>query len=188
MIVTCPRCFSADDVTYRRLPDRMVEYVCAGEHGDGRDHSWLGTQSAARWATDVDEGVTDELLDPLLACVRLGEPFVEYGVVEYRLRCSRPDLFVAHVRERGHVMIAPGQATASSVRFAASLGRLARSGDLLSVYGPATGAWSYNSQITYWARPPKPSGRNLTWSAFCESSGRSAEWTDEDRAVVAKLL
>ncbi|MGD9530441.1 MAG: hypothetical protein AB7I38_19320 [Dehalococcoidia bacterium] len=184
MIVTCPRRFSADDVTYRRLPDRMVEYVCSGQHDDDRDHSWLGAQSAARWPLEADDGVTDELLDPLRACVHPGEPFAEYGVVEYRFRCARPDLFIAHIRERGHVMLAPSQATASSVRFAVALGRLARVGELLSEYGRATGAWSYNTQITYWARPPKPSRPHLTWAAFCESSGRSAEWTEEDRAAL----
>lgn len=120
MIVTCPRCFAANDVTSRRLPDHMVEYLCNGEHGNGRDHSLIGTQWAARWTMDTDEGVTDELLDPLLACLCASEPFVEYGVVEYRFRRARPDLFVAHVRERAHVMLAPAQATASSVRFAAT--------------------------------------------------------------------
>jgi hypothetical protein len=115
-----------------------------------------------------------------------GEPFVEYGVVEYRFRMNHPDLFAAHVRDRGHVMLAPGVATASSVRFAATLGRLARTGELASVYGPATGAWSYNSQVTYWARPPAPAGRRITWAAFCCELGRPDTWTDEDRSIVRK--
>ena len=127
MIVTCPRCFSADDVGYRRLPDRMVEYTCDGRHDGAGTHTWLASQTSAGWTLDVNDGVTDELLEPLLRCVLPGEPFAEYGVVEYRLRCERPDLFCAHVRDRGHVMIAPAQATASSVRFGVALGRLARS-------------------------------------------------------------
>lgn len=181
MFVTCPKCFSADDVSYRRMPDQMVEYVCAGDHGE---HVWIASQSAASWTTDAVEGVTDELMEPLLQCVVVGEPFVEYGIVEHRLMLARPDLFAAHVRDRGHVMLAPGVATASSVRFAAALGWLARTGELVSRYGPATGAWSYNTQVTYWARPPAPTG-DLSWSAYCVERGRPDTWTDRDRAAAA---
>jgi hypothetical protein len=184
MFMTCPRCFSADDVTYQRLPDRLVEYHCTGPHDGAGPHTWLSTSDKANWKQDVVDGVTDELLEPLLRCVRPGEPFVEYGVVEYRLRVGRPDLFAAHVRDRGHVMLAPGQATASSVRFASALGRLARAGELVSEYGRATGAWSYNGQVTYWASPPAPTGDRVTWSTFCRRLGRPDTWTDEDRAVV----
>jgi hypothetical protein len=31
-----------------------------------------------------------------------GHPFVEYGIVEHRLRTRFPDLFAAHVAEQGH--------------------------------------------------------------------------------------
>lgn len=187
VFLTCPRCFSADDVAYRRLPDRMVEYTCTGGHDGVGEHTWLTSQLDAGWSAEADHGVTDELLEPLLACVLPDEPFVEFGIVEYRLRLDRPDLFVAHVRERGHVMLAPGIATASSVRFATALGRLARSGDLVSRYGPATGAWRYNSQVTYWARPPAPSTQ-LSWADHCLQLGRSSQWTDEDRAMVSQRL
>lgn len=173
----------ADEVEYRRLPDRLVEYTCAGRHGGSGEHTWLVSQAKVGWSAAAEEGVTDELLEPLLGCVLPGEPFVEFGIVEYRLRLDRLDLFVAHVRERGHVMLAPGVATASSVRFSLALGRLARSGELVSRYGPATGAWSYNSQVTYWARPPAPN-TELSWSDYCASLGRSAQWTDEDRAIL----
>jgi hypothetical protein len=135
------------------------------------------------WEPDQIDGVTDELLEPLLACVRPGEPFVEYGVVEHRFRLDYPALFAAHVADRGHVMLAPKVATASGVRFGVALGRLARTGELVSKYGPATGAWSYNGQVTYWARPPAPGGADLSWQAYCASLGRSADWTDEDRAA-----
>ena len=185
MIVTCPRCFTDYDVTVsRRLPDKMLEYMCSGSHDGAGEHVWLGSVTDATQSFDAEDGVTDELLDPLLGCVHAGEPFVEYGVVEYRLRLAHPDLFVAHVRDRGHVMLGPrkGQATASSVRFATALSRLSRSGELLTVYGPGTGAWRHDERISYWARPPQPTGAHLTWVAFCATLGRSSEWTDEDRA------
>ena len=130
------------------------------------------------------EGITDELLGPLGACVDPDEPLVEYGIVEYRLRQRDPDLFLAHVRDRGPVTLGPKAYTPSSVGFGVALGRLAQAGELISKYGPATGAWRYNSQITYWARPPAPDRAMLTWVDYCEAVGRSAIWTDEDRAAL----
>jgi hypothetical protein len=77
-------------------------------------------------------------------------------------------------------MLGPHRVTASGARFAQALGRLADRGELLKIYGPATGAWA-PQEITYWARPPSPSGR-LTWAQWCAQNRRPAEWTDTDRA------
>jgi hypothetical protein len=206
LIVTCPRCFSFDDVRPpRRLPDGRTEYTCTGDHEGAGPHVWTvapavvdapvgrtaaerksGARrpSAARARTTEDAAI-EELLEPLLACVHPGEPFVEYGVVEYRFRLARPELFVAHVRERGHLMLGTrrGLVSASTARFAKALSRLERSGELVSVKGPGTGAWRHDQAIGYWARPPRPSGPLLTWSMFCATQGRAAEWTDDDRAL-----
>lgn len=207
MIVTCPRCFSFDDVRPpRRQPDGRIEYTCTGEHDGAGAHRWsiappVAEPPAGRTATarksaarppgaprtslTTENAATDELLEPLLACVKAGEPFVEYGVVEYRFRLARPDLFVAHVRERGHLMLGTrrGLASASTTRFAKALARLKESGDLVTVKGPGTGAWRHDQSIGYWARPPRPTGPLLTWSMFCATQGRAAEWTDADRAL-----
>jgi hypothetical protein len=159
VIITCPRCFTFEDVSSRRLPGQMLEYICSIDHDGTGEHVWLGSFADATRSFDMDSGITRELLQPLLSCVRPGEPFVEYGIVEYRLREAYPDLFISHVRDRGHVMLARGnQATASSVRFAAALSQLTRGGELLMVYGPGTGAWRHDERISYWARPPKPHG------------------------------
>jgi hypothetical protein len=207
LIITCPRCFSFDDVRPpRRLPDGRTEYTCTGEHDGAGPYTWstapavadvpagrtsparrsgARTAGPARSSSNAETAAVDELLEPLLACVNPGEPFVEYGVVEYRFRLARPDLFVAHVRERGHLMLGTrrGLVSASTVRFAKALARLERSGELVSVKGPGTGAWRHDQSIGYWARPPRPSGPLLTWSMFCATQGRSAEWTDADRAL-----
>jgi hypothetical protein len=124
-------------------------------------------------------------MEPLLACVVQGEPFAEFGVVEFRFRQRHPQLFRAHVREQGHVLTGTRLYTASAVRFGVALSRLARSGDLVSRYGPATGAWAYNGQMTYWAVPPVPNGELLTWVRYCAQLDRSPDWTDEDRAACA---
>lgn len=170
MIITCPRCFSFDDVRPpRRLTDGRVEYTCTGEHGGAGTHTWssappdvppgrvapaagrtgVRAPAAPRAGVVTEAAAIDGLLEPLLACVNAGEPFVEYGVVEYRFRIARPDLFVAHVRERGHILLGArrGQASASTARFAKALGRLESSGELVTVKGPGTGAWRHNPSI-----------------------------------------
>jgi len=208
LIVTCPRCFSFDDVLPpRRLPDGRLKYTCTGEHDDTGAYMWSTASSAVeapagrtttgpkpaaqtagtpRTSLLAEDAAVDELLEPLLACVNVGEPFVEYGVVEYRFRISRPDLFVAYVREGGHVMLGArrGSASTSTARFVKALRRLERSGELVTVKGPGTGAWRHDQSIGYWARPPRPTGPFLTWSMFCATQGRTAEWTDDDRALL----
>ncbi len=181
MIVTCEKCFSADDVSLAPLPDRMVLYTCSASHGGDGPHTFLRSRQQLSAPTEEGPGgLTDDLLDPLLSCIESGEPLLEYGIVEYRLRQGYPRLFREHVAERGHFLTGATVATASSVRFGVALGRLAASGQLVSVYGPATGAWKYNGQVTYWARPPKPV-RRMMWVEYCAEIGRSSEWQDADR-------
>lgn len=180
VIQTCPICFRADDVRWSRLPEQSISYVCDDPHGGAGPNSWTAVTGSREPTEAATAGVTAELLEPLLRCVREGDPFVEYGVVEYRLRTGFPALFHAHVADRGHSILGHRQATASSVRFAATLGRPADQGALLKTWGPATGAWSRNERVTYWARPPAPVGPQLTWADFCASISRSPEWTAED--------
>lgn len=182
MILTCPKCFNADDVRPpRRLPDGVLHHRCANEaHGD---HEWFTTSGPAAPPAAVHNGVTDDLLEPLKQCVRDGEPFVEFGIVEHRLRGMFPDLFAAHVADQGHSMFGSRPYTASSVRFGVALGRLQQAGELVSEYGPATGAWHYNGQVTYWAKTTAPGRRS--WAEYCAENGRSPEWTDKDRLGLA---
>ncbi len=185
MIRTCPACFSADDVSYQRLPDQQVAYYCVRKHEDGKPREWVRPLDTTTNSWSAAEGVTDELLEPMLSCVSPDDPLLEFGVVEYRFRQRYPDLFRAHVAERGHVLVGRTQTTASAVRFGVALGRLARAGDLAYIYGPATGAWSYNGRVAYWSRPPAEGRAILSWEQFCISDGRPAEWTDEDRAFLS---
>jgi hypothetical protein len=183
VILTCPRCFRSDDVSYERLPDRVVEYTCSDEHDGAGPHRWFASLDDVASHDEAEPGVTDELLDPLSACISDDDPWLEYGIVEYRFRERFPELFAAHVRDRGHRMFGD-RVTASAVRFASALGRLAERGELVKKYRPATGAWA-PQDVTYWARPPAPAG-HLTWAEWCEREGRSAEWTDADRAGLGR--
>src|SRR5690348_2436372 len=69
MIVTCPKCFRADDVSWQRLPDHMIAYICSAGHDGTGSHDWVGTEAAVVNEDSAPEGVTDELLEPLSACV-----------------------------------------------------------------------------------------------------------------------
>ncbi|MFC5063668.1 hypothetical protein [Actinomycetospora atypica] len=180
MIQTCPACYRADDVRWSRLPEQMISYVCDDRHEGAGPHFWTAATGSREPTETATAGVTADLLEPLFLCVHEGDPFVEYGVVEYRLRTDFPALFHTHVAERGHSISGHPAPTASSVRFAATLGRLADRGDLLKTWGPATGAWRRNDRVTYWATPSTPPTPRLSWAEFCESIGRSAEWTTTD--------
>ncbi len=169
----------------QRLPDGLVRYTCAdARQHDGHVYVWeLSARQATGTAGTAAEGVTDELLDPLMRCIGAHEPFLEYGIVEYRLSKVRPDLYAAHIREQGHVMLEPSSVTATNSRFSLALVRLRSEGQLVSITGPATGAWSYNGQVSYWARPGAPGRKSLTWEDFCLSEGREPMWTAADRAT-----
>ena len=159
-------------------PDRVLEYTCLGNHDGTGPHRWFASLDDVTRAEEAAAGVTDELLEPLSSCISTDDPWLEYGVVEYRFRLRYPELFAAHVRERGHRMFGD-RITASAVRFASVLGRLAERGELIKESGPATGAWA-PQDVTFWAVPPG-SGDRLTWAQWCKEHGRSPEWTEEDR-------
>jgi hypothetical protein len=91
VIQTCPRCFSADDVSYERLPDRVVEFTCSRAHGDAGPYRWLASLDDASVHEETEPGVTDELLEPLSTCVGHDDAWLEYGIVEYRFRQRFPN-------------------------------------------------------------------------------------------------
>jgi hypothetical protein len=188
----CPSCGSDAATTYTRAPDSGFLYTCRYTHdGDGQC-TWTanpakGANAPTGWST---EGVTTNLVDPLLKIMRaLPDVWLEHGVIEYQLRLDYPDLFAQHVADRGHVLTGAVQATASSVRFATGLLRLERLGTVEHKLGPATGAWSYNAEVGYWALTPIPASEaSLTWAQRCADISRDPNWTDADRADVQSLI
>jgi len=95
-------------------------------------------------------GLSDEwgVYEDLRECFTAGEPFLEYGIVEYRYKHVNPSRYAFLVERYGHTRIAPSRYTTSSF-LAAVLGRMLRHGDLLHQTGRATGYWDYNSRISY---------------------------------------
>jgi hypothetical protein len=172
MFMNCTKCFTADDVTYIHAPEGGYLYTCTntGKHDGAGVWVWpydpapskAGKTAQAGQAGQAGKGEgqakTDDLIEPLttiLAALPTGV-FHEHGILEYELRLQYPELFGRHVAENGHVLLEPAQGTASGTRFAAAMMRLERTGSATHVRRPATGAWAYNSGVSYWALTPTP--------------------------------
>jgi hypothetical protein len=188
---TCPIDFRADDVTLpTKLSDGRLQYTCTASHGGAGPHTW--TPDTDNWvlspspsAGGGEHNVTDDLLDPLMKVFTGEDRWLEYGVVEHRLRLLAPAVFIGHVRDASHFMFGSTE-TASKNRFSMALTRLANEGKLIRELWPSTGAaWKQTSPISYWSLPPAPpKDKTLTWADYCAELGRSDDWADEDRAGI----
>ncbi|WP_432514280.1 hypothetical protein [Kineococcus sp. SYSU DK001] len=130
-------------------------------------------------------GVTADLVDPLRACFRDGEGWLEYGVVEHRLREVAPAVFARHVAEAGHSMFGPTGNSASR-RIAHALRSLRAGGEVHHFIGASTGrAWRGNP-ISHWSLDPsRPRTDVLSWARLRAQLGTSDDWTAADRAGLA---
>ena len=201
-ISPCPQCHRADDVRPPTLnPDGDLEFVCSDRHaGMGPvvflrlaqpDPSASSVPAAERGAVRILEPLkTDDLLEPMRACIQESDGWVEHGVLELRLRQHAPEIFARHVAEAGHIMFGPKRNTASGVRFAMALRRLAAAGQLESDVRRSTGeAWKQSTMIGFWRAVPEGvdaianlASTTLTWADHCAAAGRSDDWTNADRA------
>ena len=148
--------------------DSSLTFTCprSSGHPQPGPHSWLyvpqveGPPGIEGYAAEL--GLASELP---AAIGHYRGTWIEYGVAEraYAMRC--PDDFAAIVARYGHKAIAPKQYTASAF-LAGVLGVLSRQGTLLYHLGPATGRWSYNEKISWWAVAPAPDWNSdrLSWA------------------------
>jgi hypothetical protein len=184
VIITCPACYSADDVSADRAPDNAgFLYTCVNNrrHDDGRPAVWQADPEAGERSTALGDGVLSDLYEPLLATLRSGEPYLEHGIVEQRLREIAWDVFARHVDEAGHVAFGAIRNTASN-RIGMALGQLRARGLVVDRRLPGTGSWSFNPDIGYWALAPAVPGVGvLTWLEYSHGLGRDPEFTDQDR-------
>lgn len=175
---TCPKCFTSDEVTQQRSIDGLWTFTCAyrSKHDDGSPHVWDAGNEPEGADGDVRQSLSP-YLGPLRACLRADEPYVEYGIVEWRFREVAPTLFAELVAEQGHRWLNPIETTKStSAYLAQALGLLAADGDLVRVYGTSTGIWSYLGQVTYWAiAPGPPTTSRLSWKQFAADAGLDDE-------------
>jgi hypothetical protein len=178
-------CFSADEVTQQRSVDNLWTYTCdfIRKHESKQKVVWDDGNDADPFAAATNQTL-DPYFGPLLACVKVGEPFVEYGIIEWRLRQRVPALFADMIREHGHRQLNPiPTSKTSSAYLAQALGVLGAQGHLERVAGKATGAWKYNGEVMYWALPPGPPTTNrLTWAAFADHNGLDPDNLGESSA------
>jgi hypothetical protein len=164
----CP--FHADE-DVRGVPtdygDGSVTFTCERRgHPDG-PHTWLRVP-----AVDVGPGGSGlaaelGLATELPAAIKaFAGRWVEYGLVERAYAMRRPDDFARLVGRFGHTALKDKRNTASAF-LAGYLASLAKRGDILYHDGPATGRWSYNSKISWWAVVPRPDWDEdrLSWAA-----------------------
>lgn len=168
----CKLCGHDDDVVMFPAGDAGVwNFTCTATTGHAEPYTWPVTVEAKMAGR---QGITAELglYDDLPRCLHPREPWVEHGILEHRYKLLRPDVYFDKLLPRyGHVALKPKRYT-TSVFIASALSQLTREGAVAWQYAKATGFWSYNGEISYWALPPAPSkGERLTWEAFATTEG-----------------
>lgn len=176
----CPLCALQDDLDPPTLlADDVWQFVCRGHHKDGPS-PYAFEVSSKKEVWHESGGLATELglWEDLPAALVPGEPFVEYGVVEYRYAVAHPAEYRMLVDTYGHTSSGPKRYTAS-VYIAKTLGALCREGIVSVSSGRGTGYWDYNSRISYWALSGSPAAdvEPLTWSTVAASLGINArDW------------
>lgn len=175
----CPLCGLDDDVVFEPDESGAPVFVCRAG-GDLHPYEWrvptLDPTAVLSPRTGVGEelGVYDDLPTVLIP----GEPFVEYGVVEHRYARQYPKPYRELLERYGHTAIEPKRYTASAF-LGRALGTLFHEGTLACRYAvPATGRWSYNSDISAWALPGRGAEENdrvVSWVEFAEQEGFDPE-------------
>jgi hypothetical protein len=118
------------------------------------------------------EGITADLglYEDLLTCLVAGEPLVEYGIVEYRYSRAFPSVYAQLISRYSHTRLGPKSFTTSSL-FAGVLGRLLKKGFVDGEFGPATGYWAFDGQISYWALPGENPTARMSYAEFATATG-----------------
>lgn len=164
--------FHADEgVSPVRLADELGtwQYTCDRPkgHPGGGPYTWISVPPPP--PMPGLSGLAQELGLHLELPAALGEHrgrWVEYGVVEHTYARRNPDDFARLVEAYGHTAIRAKSYTASAY-LARTLGDLSRLGTVLYHSGPATGRWSYNSDISWWSLPPEPAWSDeRSWTAL----------------------
>lgn len=178
-IPVCNNCFYADDVTPLGRVDGDWEYQCENPKHGATPHTWIVESGTATAYVPSREGYLEDFnaYADLLSCIHSDDGWLEYGVVEHRFRQVSPHYIqMCHLYThsamnaiRGGRLVDPPQTATISARLARALGQLSNEGLVSKNWLPATGFWSYNQPISYWAPVPAPPGsERVTWTAFAE--------------------
>ena len=170
----CPACLADESIVTEIIGPSLWRYTCTRsckQHAER--YSWLGSTPDAPFDEELGYNKAEELGLPndLLTCLERGEPFVEYGVVEYRYATkANPVVYRQLVDDYGHTALGPKQYTASAF-IASTLGRMLKEGLVAYKPGKATGFWSYNGGISFWSLKPPSESRPMTFETFATEKG-----------------
>ncbi len=167
----CPLC-ATDELQYEPLGDHLWLLRCPTCHDDeGTSWSW---QCDLKAQVEIPNSLMAELglFEDLPRCLHAGDPWVEHGVVEDRYRRLNPTAYDELLERYSHTALGPKRYTTSAF-IASALGRLFQTREVVLLSGrEATGFWSYNSQVGYWALPPAPpEDKVLMWAEYAPTVG-----------------
>lgn len=171
--VVCPLCGTQDDLeTPTPLPDGAWQFVCRGFH---QPSPYGFETSADQKLAPHPEGLAAELglWEDLPKLLSVGEPWVEYGIVEYRYALAHPVEYGMLVEKYGHTAGGPKKFTASAF-IARTLGHLAADDIVAASFHPGTGYWKHNNPISFWVDPASfltSDSDVITWQQFAEKEG-----------------
>jgi hypothetical protein len=167
----CPLC-GYDDYLLVTI-DTGIELGITCDHGGkGKPRQWTQRRHHAplrlpRSGLGEELGLYDDLQEILV----VGEPYLEYGIVEHRYAAHNPAAYADLVGRYSHTRFGPTRYSAS-VFIGRALWTLHREGVLDRMDGLATGYWDYNHRLSAWARPPVPEDAGVvTWAEFAEMQG-----------------
>lgn len=177
----CPLCGRDDTVDHHGIKDGKWLFRCSNRRKHPEPLDWASSDVTPD-EDDREPGVMEEfgLFQDLPHCLSAGEPFVEYGVVEHRYRQLQPDTFKLIVAKYGHRAIEVGRPYTTSGFMASALRILANRDEVELRWGTATGFWTYDGTVGYWALAPASSNELLTWQAFAKSEGLDPVTSVED--------
>lgn len=172
----CPLCGLDDEVKVVGIRDGKWLFVCSRTSKHAQPFEWASSDLAPS-EDDAEPGVMEGfgLFHDLPHCLEKGEPFVEYGIVEYRYRALRPKTFAQLLDTYGHRAIEVGRPYTTSSFLASALRILANRGEFELRWGPATGVWSYDGTVSYWALTPASGDSMRSWASYCADEGLDAE-------------
>jgi hypothetical protein len=174
---TCPQHHHADDVLPRLSMDGIWEFTCdRPDHEPPGPYTWMGSNDGGAGPISNIGRTLGPLTSPLLNCLNPGEPWVEYGVVEWRFRILAPSVFDDLVQEHGHIVLNPRaeKGWTASAYLVHALVDLRREGRIDRIFGAATGPWERQPEVSYWATPPTPpTTTRLSWAEFAAREGVS---------------
>lgn len=180
----CKLCAHDDDITVMVAPDGSWQFTCAAKTGHTDLYSW--SVSVAPLGLTYREGLGEELgvYDDLLACFHDNDPWMEYGVVEYRYKVQQPGAYGVLLKRFGHRNQGPRQYSLSAF-LARALGQLGREGVISYRPGKPTGFWTKHlSEVSWWAiAPPPPQDQSISWAAFAQENGLDpAVWVTSEHS------